>query len=45
MLKDNNMELSKYAGDAASKKYEFWQRDPLAIYLYSSEVMQRNQTV
>lgn len=31
--------LSKYAVDASNKKYEFWQRDPLAIELYSRSVM------
>jgi len=41
MLSINNQELSKYAVDAANKKYEFWQRDPLAIHLYSRAVMQQ----
>jgi hypothetical protein len=31
--------LSKYAVDAPNKKYEFWQRDSLAIDLYTREVM------
>jgi len=41
MLKDSNAALLKYAVDAANKKYEFWQRDPLAIPIYSREVMQQ----
>ena len=30
--------LSKYYTLAANKSYEFWQRDPLAIHLYSPNV-------
>ena len=32
-------ELSKYTVDAHNKKYEFWQRDSLAIHLYSRHVV------
>ena len=39
MLAANNAELSKYAVDAHNKKYEFGQRDSLAIHLYSRHVM------
>ena len=39
MLAGNNTELSKYAVDAHNKQYEFWQRDSLAIHLYSRHVM------
>lgn len=39
MLKDNNSELQKYAVDAHNKNYEFWQRDSLAVPLYSRHVM------
>jgi len=31
--------LSSYSVDATNKKYEFWQRDPLAIILYTQNVM------
>jgi putative transposase len=31
--------LEKYAVTAPNKKYEFWQRDSLAIHLYSRKVM------
>ena len=33
---DNN--LSNYAVEARNKKYEFWQRDPLAIQLFTRDV-------
>ena len=39
LLKDNKEALSKYAVNAHNKEYEFWQRDPLAIHLYSRHVM------
>ena len=39
LLKDNNEALSKYAVNAHNKEYEFWQRDSLAIHLYSRQVM------
>ena len=41
MLSGNNAELAKYAVDAHNKKYEFWQRDSLAVHLYSREFMQQ----
>jgi REP element-mobilizing transposase RayT len=30
--------LNQFAVDAKNKKYEFWQRDPLAVHLYTPEV-------
>ena len=39
MLRKDTDELSKYPVDAHNKKYEFWQRDSLAIHLYSRHVM------
>ena len=30
--------LAKYAVNASNKKYEFWQRDPLAIQLYNKQI-------
>ncbi len=39
LLKENNAALSKYSVNAYNKEYEFWQRDPLAIHLYSRHVM------
>ena len=33
------VELAKYAVDAHNKKNEFWQRDSLAVHLYSKQVM------
>ena len=30
--------LTSYQVDAANKKYEFWQRDSLAVHLYTKEV-------
>ena len=39
MLKDDLIELPKYEVDAHNKKYEFWQRDSLAIPLYTRHVM------
>ena len=37
----NNMpfELQNYSVDRVNKDYEFWQRDPLNVHLYSMEVM------
>ncbi len=32
-------ELKEYRVNASNKQYEFWQRDPLAIELYSPQVM------
>ncbi len=39
MLIADPAELSKYAVNAHNKKYEFWQRDSLAVHLYSSNVI------
>jgi len=36
--KDNPKELESYLIKAANKDYEFWQRDPLAIPLFTIEV-------
>jgi len=36
LIRDNC--LSSYTTSAVNKNYEFWQRDPLAIHLYSPEV-------
>ncbi|MCX2744400.1 transposase [Mangrovivirga sp. M17] len=38
LLKEGNNELLKYRVKANNKSYEFWQRDPLAIDIYSPEV-------
>lgn len=39
MLKEDGAEkLEAYKTDACNKAYEFWQRDPLAIQLYSKKV-------
>lgn len=39
MLQEDSSEvLSKYSVVAGNKQYEFWQRDSLAIHLYSKEV-------
>ncbi|MFT3946258.1 MAG: transposase [Agriterribacter sp.] len=38
LLRENRAMLSLYAVDASNKLHEFWQRDPLAIHLYSREV-------
>ncbi len=39
MLKDEgNDKLANYAVNAANKKYEFWQRDSLAIHLYDQDI-------
>ncbi|MEM8894467.1 MAG: transposase, partial [Bacteroidota bacterium] len=32
-------ELLKYRVDAPNKQYEFWQRDPLAVELYSPDIV------
>ena len=38
MLKESQADqLNKYKIDAVNKSFEFWQRDPLAILLYSKE--------
>jgi len=38
LLEDNSDQLSKYSVVASNKQFEFWQRDSLAIHLYSKEV-------
>lgn len=39
MLKtDKDNSLANYAVDAHNKSYEFWQRDSLAVHLFSKEV-------
>ncbi|MDN3588249.1 transposase [Pedobacter aquatilis] len=35
----NADELNKYQTNAVNKSYEFWQRDPMAIVIYSPEVI------
>ena len=38
-LRESSIEsLSSYEVDALNKKYEFWQRDSLAVPLYTKEV-------
>lgn len=39
LLSGNEAELSKNAGNAHNRKYEFWQRDSLAIHLYTIHVL------
>lgn len=39
MLKQEGAEkLETYKSDAVNKSFEFWQRDPLAVELYSKKV-------
>ncbi|MBP6431955.1 MAG: transposase [Ferruginibacter sp.] len=38
LLLNNDVRLNDFAVKAANKKYEFWQRDSLAIHLYTKEV-------
>ena len=38
LKKENAGMLNSYAVTAANKKYEFWQRDSLAIHLYNQEI-------
>ncbi len=38
LKKENPGGLADYAVDANNKKYEFWQRDSLAVHLYTKEV-------
>jgi putative transposase len=38
LLSNNDAALNDFAVKAANKKYEFWQRDSLAIHLYSKQV-------
>ena len=37
-LIEDGMSLDRYKVDASNKQYEFWQRDPLAIQLYTPDV-------
>jgi putative transposase len=39
LLKTTPAMLEMYVVNAGNKAYEFWQRDPLAIRLYSEKVM------
>ncbi len=38
LKKEGNNKLSSYAVNATNKKYEFWQRDSLAIHLYNADI-------
>ncbi len=38
ILQQQPTDLAKYAVNASNKKYEFWQRDSLAIDLYTRQV-------
>lgn len=38
LLNDNPSSLAEYAVRASNKEHEFWQRDPVAIHLYSPPV-------
>jgi len=38
LTKEKPSELSNYYVNAKNKNYEFWQRDPMAIHLYTREV-------
>ena len=38
LLKEDRQELQKYAVPATNKQYEFWQRDSLAVHLYTQDV-------
>jgi putative transposase len=38
LYREDKEKLVSYRVDAENKKHEFWQRDPLAIHLYSHEV-------
>ncbi len=38
LKKERNTKLSNYAVNAVNKKYEFWQRDSLAVHLYDQDV-------
>lgn len=35
---DKDYNLADFAVDAHNKKFEFWQRDPLAVHLFTSDV-------
>jgi len=38
LMKEDQQELQKYAVTATNKQYEFWQRDSLAVHLYTQDV-------
>ncbi|MBX2965324.1 MAG: transposase [Cyclobacteriaceae bacterium] len=38
MLKQDGESLASYAVEAHNKRYEFWQRDSLAVHLYTQKV-------
>ena len=38
LINEGGNALSNYSVDAANKEYEFWQRDFLAVHLYTKEV-------
>jgi putative transposase len=38
LIKENVNKLSNYAINAPNKKYEFWQRDSLAVHLYGKDI-------
>ncbi|MBA2760463.1 MAG: hypothetical protein H0U39_00600 [Segetibacter sp.] len=42
IYKEDKLKLSFYKVDADNKKHEFWQRDPLAVHLYSQKVAFKN---
>ncbi|WP_236587843.1 transposase [Marivirga aurantiaca] len=39
VMNSGNWKLSSFISNAANKEHEFWQRDSLAIHLYSPEVI------
>ncbi|QCK17092.1 transposase [Mangrovivirga cuniculi] len=39
LLVENSKELNKYKVKKVNKSYEFWQRDPLAVPVYSIDVI------
>lgn len=41
LKKEGEWQLNAYKVQAANKKYEFWQRDPLAVHLYSPVAYQK----
>ncbi len=42
LRKENPEELKKFSVDASDRNYNFWQRDPLAIKIYSREMASQN---
>jgi putative transposase len=38
LANEGDSRLADYSVEAHNKKYEFWQRDPLAVHLYTREV-------